>query len=207
MDPNTPSTVPSTQIRAALSSSPPVTPESDSNPNPSEQLDFENDRARRSWQAAIRDEQEYHGWQHHVLIRRMTREEGLARIERNERLIRELLAGQQEAYERSVKAPTAAPASTPARAPVASVPRGTNTISLGKRKRDTDDKKEEDAEVEDQRSGTTTRTSPMRENTVPELWAGRLRPRTVKKEEAKRGNGGQDQSKSGGRPKKKKDKK
>ncbi|KAK3485187.1 uncharacterized protein B0T23DRAFT_408291 [Neurospora hispaniola] len=77
-----------------------------------------------------------------------------------------------------------------------------NTISLVKRKRDTNDEKEEDAEVEDQRSETIARASPMRDNTMLGVWAGRLRSWAVKEEQKKLGKGGEDQSASGGRSKK-----
>ncbi|KAL0465125.1 hypothetical protein QR685DRAFT_582783 [Neurospora intermedia] len=195
---------------------------------PAEQEDFENNRIWRIWQAVLRDEREYHRWQYHVLVRRMRREQGLARIQQNERRIQELLAAQQEARERPVKAPIAASASISAPVPVVFVPatravanrRRTirksrlsremkslaqlggagNTISLRKRKRDTDDKKNENSEVEDQRHGSeaTARTSLMRDNTVPEVWAGRLRPRSIKEK-------GEDRRKGIGRLKKKKD--
>ncbi|KAK3486253.1 hypothetical protein B0T13DRAFT_523595 [Neurospora crassa] len=62
-----------------------------------------------------------------------------------------------------------------------------NTICLRKRKRNPNDEKEEDTEVEDQRSETVARAPPMRDNTALGVWAGRLRPRAVTKEEKKLG--------------------
>ncbi|EAA29259.1 hypothetical protein GE21DRAFT_9662 [Neurospora crassa] len=193
---------------------------------PSEQEDFENNRIWRIWQAVLRDEQEYHRWQYHVLVRRMRREQGLARIQQNERRIQELLAAQQEAYERPVKAPIAASASISAPALVASsstpasinchcskksastlsremkslaqLGGAGNTICPYQRKRDPDYDEEEDADLNAQTSGTRVRNAPMREDTMPGVWAGRLRPRVVKKQYKSSDRRGSSGSKLGG---------